>query len=104
MIDVSGWYLLEPAYEFCLNAVTRDLYSFTVDEALYGLLRVSTGETVFPADTVIYAVGQRPLWEEAAALRGVVPEFHQIGDCVMPKNIHEATRAAYYTARDLGRM
>lgn len=49
VIDVSGRYLLEPAYEFCLNAVTRDLYSFTVDEALYGLLRVSTGETVFPA-------------------------------------------------------
>ena len=63
-----------------------------------------SGETVFPADTVVYAVGQRPLWEEADSLRGVVPEFHQIGDCVMPKNIHEATRTAYYTARDLGRM
>ena len=62
------------------------------------------GEVVFPADTVVYAVGQRPLREEADELRFVVPEFYQVGDCVVPKNIHEATHQAHYIARDLGRM
>ncbi|MDR2357216.1 MAG: FAD-dependent oxidoreductase [Oscillospiraceae bacterium] len=53
---------------------------------------------VFAADTVIYAVGQRPLWDEADALRFLAPEFYQIGDCLAPKNIREATRAAYSIA------
>ena len=62
------------------------------------------GTVTFAADTVIYAVGQRPLREEANALRGIVPEFHQVGDCVVPKNIYEATHNAHYIAKDLGRM
>jgi 2,4-dienoyl-CoA reductase-like NADH-dependent reductase (Old Yellow Enzyme family)/thioredoxin reductase len=60
--------------------------------------------TLFEADTVIYAVGQRPLREEAEALRFCAPEFYQIGDCLTPKNITEATRAAYNIARDIGRI
>jgi len=62
------------------------------------------GTVTFPADTVIYAVGQRPLWDEANALRSIVPEFYQVGDCVAPKNIYEATHNAHYIARDLGRI
>ena len=64
----------------------------------------TSGTVTFPADTVIYAVGQRPLREEADSLRGIVPEFHQVGDCVMPKNIYEATHSAHYLAKDLGRL
>jgi NADH dehydrogenase FAD-containing subunit len=56
------------------------------------------------ADTVVYAVGQSPLRGEADALRALAPEFHQIGDCLTPRNIPEATRAAYYIARDIGRV
>jgi len=55
------------------------------------------------ADTVIYAVGQRPLREEALALAGCAPEFHMLGDCVAPKNILSATQAAFHIARDVGR-
>lgn len=62
-----------------------------------------SGQVTFPADTIIYAVGQRPLREEASALRFAVPEFYQVGDCVMPKNIYEATHTAHYVAQDLGR-
>ena len=62
------------------------------------------GQVLFGADTVIYAVGQKPLWEEADALRFCAPEFHQIGDCLTPKTIGEATRAAYNITRDLGRL
>lgn len=62
------------------------------------------GKQVFDADTVIYAIGQKPLREDADALRFCAPEFHQIGDCLTPKNITEATKAAYCIARDIGQF
>jgi 2,4-dienoyl-CoA reductase-like NADH-dependent reductase (Old Yellow Enzyme family)/thioredoxin reductase len=62
------------------------------------------GRRTFVSDTVIYAVGQLPLAEEAEKLRFLAPEFHQIGDCLSPKNIVEATRTAYNITRDLGRF
>jgi 2,4-dienoyl-CoA reductase-like NADH-dependent reductase (Old Yellow Enzyme family) len=55
----------------------------------------------FPADTVIYATGRRPLQAEADALRFCAPEFQQIGDCFMARNVLEATRMAFAVARDL---
>jgi 2,4-dienoyl-CoA reductase-like NADH-dependent reductase (Old Yellow Enzyme family)/thioredoxin reductase len=58
----------------------------------------------FEADTVIYATGHRPLWEEADGLRACAPEFHQIGDCLAPKNIRAATKSAYFIATGIGRM
>jgi len=61
------------------------------------------GVETIPAETVIYAAGQRPLREEALALRCAAPEFYQLGDCVTPKNILAATQAAYHIARDIGR-
>jgi 2,4-dienoyl-CoA reductase-like NADH-dependent reductase (Old Yellow Enzyme family)/thioredoxin reductase len=56
---------------------------------------------LFEADTVIYAVGLQPLHEEADALRFCAPEFHQIGDCLTPKNIQQATSMAFTVARDI---
>jgi len=56
---------------------------------------------LYPADTVVYAVGQQPLHDEADALRFCAPEFHQIGDCWIPRNIHQATRMAFAVARDI---
>ncbi|MDR2770576.1 MAG: FAD-dependent oxidoreductase, partial [Clostridiales Family XIII bacterium] len=53
---------------------------------------------LFEADTVIYAIGQKPLWEAAEGLRACAPEFHQIGDCLTPKNIRAATKSAYFIA------
>lgn len=47
-----------------------------------------------PADTVICAMGQQPLREEAEALRFCAPEFYVLGDCVTPKNILQATSMA----------
>ena len=61
------------------------------------------GETFFPADTVIYAVGQRSESEAALALRNCAQEFYQLGDCLSPKNITNATGAAFQIARDIGR-
>jgi 2,4-dienoyl-CoA reductase-like NADH-dependent reductase (Old Yellow Enzyme family)/thioredoxin reductase len=59
-------------------------------------------EYQFLADNVIYAIGQRPLSDEAAVLRDCAPEFYQLGDCLAPKNIRAATRAAYFAAREIG--
>ena len=63
------------------------------------------GETpFFPADTVIYAVGQRPLRDEALALSGCAGEFYQLGDCIAQANIGTATSAAFTVARNIGRF
>jgi 2,4-dienoyl-CoA reductase-like NADH-dependent reductase (Old Yellow Enzyme family)/thioredoxin reductase len=56
---------------------------------------------LFGADTVIYATGQQPLHDEVDALRFCAPEFHQIGDCLTPKNIQQATGMAFTIARDI---
>jgi 2,4-dienoyl-CoA reductase-like NADH-dependent reductase (Old Yellow Enzyme family)/nucleoside-diphosphate-sugar epimerase len=62
------------------------------------------GETFLAADTVVYATGRRPLRAESFALHDCAPEFHQIGDCLTPKNIVAATKAAYAAAVDIGRI
>jgi pyruvate/2-oxoglutarate dehydrogenase complex dihydrolipoamide dehydrogenase (E3) component len=68
------------------------------------LCETADGQKLFEADTVIYAVGQRPLQEEASSLRFCAPEFYQIGDCVVPLNITNATSTAFTIARDIGRF
>ena len=57
----------------------------------------------YDADTVVYAVGQAPLREEAAALGNCAPEFYMLGDCVSPRNITDATSEAFFAARNIGR-
>ncbi len=64
----------------------------------------AAGKLFFAADTVIYATGQRPLWDEAEQLRCCSAEFYQIGDCVMPKNIRAATASAYHIVGNIGRI
>lgn len=70
------------------------------EEGVYG--ETPDGEKFFPADTVIYAVGQRSCYEDAVALNFCAPEFHMIGDCVSPRNITAATSAAFTIAREIG--
>ena len=65
-------------------------------------VKTSAGE--FSADTVIYAVGQRALYEEVDALRFCAPEFYSVGDCNFPANITKATKEAFYAARNIGRL
>jgi len=61
------------------------------------------GEYLIEADTVIYAVGQKPLTEDAYALADCAREFYPLGDCVAPRNILAATQAAEQVAIDIGR-
>jgi len=59
------------------------------------------GVKLFGADTVIYATGQRPLWDEAECLNLCAPDFYMIGDCIAPRNIMNATSMAFSTARNI---
>lgn len=61
-------------------------------------------EKYFEADTVIYAVGQRPLRDDAFALTACAPEFYPVGDCIAPKNIMNATGMAYAVSQSIGRF
>jgi pyruvate/2-oxoglutarate dehydrogenase complex dihydrolipoamide dehydrogenase (E3) component len=61
------------------------------------------GSGIAKADTVIYAVGQKPLAEEALALGALVPYFHMVGDVLGPRNILSAVKTAHTIARDIGR-
>ena len=64
----------------------------------------ANGRYLFEADTVIYAVGLKPLRAEADELRYGAPEFYQLGDCLTPATIVEANRMAYNITRDIGRF
>ena len=55
----------------------------------------------FAADTVVAALGQTPLREEAEALRFCAPEFYVPGDCSLPANILQATAMADAIAKNI---
>ncbi len=61
------------------------------------------GEEFFPADTVVCALGMKPNRDEAAALTLCAPEYHVLGDCVIPATVYQATNAAYFEALDIGK-
>ena len=54
-----------------------------------------------PADTVLLAVGMRPLAKEAETFRSCAPYFRKLGDCVKVSNISKAVRSAYDVAMTL---
>ena len=59
-------------------------------------LVIGLGEEIIslPSDTVILAIGVKPLDRLAGELKGIVPEVYSIGDCVMPGNAAQATYSA----------
>lgn len=59
-------------------------------------------EKILPCDTVINALGMKPLWEVADALGVCAPEFHQIGDCRKARDIMASTSEAWTVARNIG--
>ena len=61
------------------------------------------GELFVEADTVVHAVGMRPLQNEALSFHGCAPEFHMIGECRKASNILFANNTAYTAARFIGR-
>ena len=106
-INDGGNFLLAQGQETELKkrGIPLHLNTRAVELRPDGALCVSGGKEIFyPADTVIYAVGQRALREEAMSLNGCAPEFYMLGDCLVQKNITEATSLAFTIARNLGRF
>ncbi len=62
------------------------------------------GEAAIPADSVVNALGRRPLQEAAAAFASCAPVFYPIGDCLAAKNVYEANRLGYNVAMDIGKI
>jgi len=58
-------------------------------------------EQLFATDTVVIAVGLKPLSDTVEKLRNTVSEFMSLGDCVKPQKVGEAVRAGYYAAIDI---
>lgn len=94
------------------KAIDFELPKFDIELAL-GTKCIEIGENevigerngervVYPADTVVTALGRKALDAVCDELRFVAPEFYQIGDCLTPQTIYEATWLGHNTALDLG--
>ncbi|SHI10025.1 2,4-dienoyl-CoA reductase [Sporobacter termitidis DSM 10068] len=58
-------------------------------------------EVTLEADTVVVAVGQRPLRPVADALRDCAPEVFEVGDCVKPAQVTQAVFRGHFAALDI---
>ena len=107
-INDGGNFLLGSAQEVELQqrGIPLHLLTKAVEISAAGVkCETVDGETPFyEADTVIYAVGQRPQREEALALSECAPEFYMLGDCVRQANIAVAGHEAFTVARNIGRV
>jgi 2,4-dienoyl-CoA reductase-like NADH-dependent reductase (Old Yellow Enzyme family)/thioredoxin reductase len=70
------------------------------DEGLFSQLETGE-EKLFPADTVLVAVGQKPLRGIVDELLDAAPEVVQVGDCVRPQKVTEALFRGYYAGLDI---
>ena len=84
-----------------ITALTGTKCVRITDEGVYG---EKDGETkLYPADTVVNAMGLEPLHGKASGLSMCAPDFYLIGDCNTPRNIFMTTDEAYHVAMDIGR-
>ncbi|NTV91455.1 MAG: FAD-dependent oxidoreductase [Clostridiales bacterium] len=58
-------------------------------------------EVLYRADRIICSVGLKARSEAVEALRGLVDDFHVIGDCVKPRQVAQAITTAYYLAKNI---
>ncbi|WP_258359136.1 NAD(P)/FAD-dependent oxidoreductase [Moorella sulfitireducens (nom. illeg.)] len=58
-------------------------------------------ERLIAADTVVYAAGMKPRTAVVESLRGVVPWFIPVGDCVKPRTVKEAVYEGFCAAMDV---
>jgi len=67
-----------------------------------GVEYTKDNELVFAsADTIIIAVGSKPECDLAEKLQGLVPEVHQVGDCVSARTVREAIEEAARIGRQI---
>ena len=61
------------------------------------------GEEIFPADTIIVAVGMESRREESETFRNLAPEVIMVGDCVQPGQMIPAVLNGYFAGYNLQR-
>lgn len=88
------------------HLVTREVMVFPFSSVFEikdnGISIVSDNELLFlPADSVIMAVGARPVNSLLKELQGVVSQLYAIGDCVRVRNAKEAMNEAYELGQKL---
>lgn len=107
-IDETGVYGEYVGSSFSLpgpcDTLKKGMLESVVNKTALSREKAPAEESFFPADTVIYALGQAARRDEAEALRGCAPEFYALGDCTQPRNIYAATSTAFTVARDIGRF
>lgn len=83
---------IEKAAKICTNTVIKEISG-------EGVVAEQDGErVVFPADSVVCALGYRAPYQRVDALGAMVSETYVIGDCSRVAKIGEAIDAGYYTA------
>lgn len=68
------------------------------------LCEIDGADQLLAADTVIYAVGQKPRRDNALALNFVAPEFYLVRDVIASRDITSANAEALMIARNIGRF
>lgn len=58
-------------------------------------------EQYFPCDHVVISAGMRSRAQEAEAFRDATPEFRDIGDCTVEKNVRIVTETAFDAVNSL---
>lgn len=89
--------------EQCCDTITKGMLVSAVTQASLNQHYEIGKQSLYEADTVIYALGQKPLRDQSNELRNCAPLFFELGDCVEPKNVYTANATAYTIARDIGR-
>jgi 2,4-dienoyl-CoA reductase-like NADH-dependent reductase (Old Yellow Enzyme family)/thioredoxin reductase len=56
----------------------------------------------WPADTIVLAIGVKPVDSLISELKGIVPEIYPVGDCMLPGNAAQATYSAARLAQKIG--
>ena len=99
-LEVNSFYRggLMPHVKESADLYTRTKVVEIVPEGVRVITEDKKDAFTIDADTVICALGFRPMWTEVDALCETVDESYVVGDCDNVGQIYHAMNAAYYTA------
>ncbi|MGI5971498.1 MAG: FAD-dependent oxidoreductase [Oscillospiraceae bacterium] len=94
--------ILKPAFELNMRGITKLVGAKCTQILPDGIMVVKDGEEQkVEARSVILAVGMRSQRQLCDSLYSLAPEYFEVGDCIKPANVCQATRTACYAALDI---
>jgi len=93
------WLAVMKELEKSAKLHTKTRVTKVTDDGVYA--EDENGEKLYPADTVLLAVGLKPRTELVESLRNSAPDFMIIGDCLKPATVMEAIHGGYFSALDI---